>query len=146
VPGRWRTLLLMSGFGSRPPTWAVQQVGSCLRYTGHQINIVFTAVAYAVHPCRLSLPSQTYDPACRNLVVWRSSEATTRRQSRVRRVVSSSVFAIVALIKAGGGGHPFTRISSGRARAIAGRLLSLFIIAGSKKSRSLYPVDFHQFE
>ena len=29
--------------GPRLPTWALQQVGSYLGYTGHQINVVVTA-------------------------------------------------------------------------------------------------------
>jgi hypothetical protein len=33
----------MTGFGPRLPTWALQQVGSYLGYTGHQINVVVTA-------------------------------------------------------------------------------------------------------
>jgi hypothetical protein len=33
----------MSGYGPHLPTCALQQVGSFLGYTGHQINVVVTA-------------------------------------------------------------------------------------------------------
>jgi hypothetical protein len=55
----------MSADGTRLPTLALQQVGSYLGHTGHQINVVITAAwPHAVRPKQAhSHPAQTLGPA-----------------------------------------------------------------------------------